>query len=384
MLSLPSFTCIPGWLYVPLFNGIIFILVMTAVVHGLKGDIYRWNASRSTRFIGTLLVIFLILYIGLRPTTSFREYPDFCDTFNYKRSILAIKALNLPTWIPSNFSFSREWLYGCIESFSAFYADEHLAFLVAAVFYVGCVALFCKRTFGVQWFLPFLMICSAFTFFAYGVNGVRNGMAASMVILALSYRDKPWVAALLCFLAVGVHKSMYLLIASALLAWKVTNPKLYIACWIFCIMATAVGGSSLSTAIASSGFFDDPRLAGYGVRDLSNGGYYTGFRADFLLYSALPIVTGWYFFLRKGYQDQTYIWLYNIYIISNAFWVLMMYASFSNRFAQLSWFIMPIVLMYPWLKVQVWKEQSRRLANFILICYAYTFLSAFVFPYLLV
>lgn len=383
MLSLPSFTFVPGWLYLPLFNGIIFLLVMTAVVHGFKGDIYRWNASRSTRFIGALLVVFLILYIGLRPTTTFREYPDFCDTFNYKGAIMALKAQNPPSWL-SSIDWGGEWFYGCIESFSAFYADEHLAFLIAALAYIGCASLFCKRTYGIDWFLPFLMICAVFSFFSYGVNGVRNGMAASMVILALSYRDKLWVAILLCFLAVGVHKSMYLLIASALLAWKITNPKLYIAGWLLCVMAAAAGGGSISTAIASSGFFDDPRLAGYGIRGANSDGFYTGFRADFLLYSALPIVTGWYFFIRKGYRDEIYLWLYNIYITSNAFWILMMYASFSNRFAQLSWFIMPIVLMYPWLKVQVWKDQSRRLANFILICYAYTFLSAFVFPYLLV
>lgn len=380
MIALPSFTFVPGWLYVPLFNGIIFLLVMTAVAQGYKGSIYRWNAAKGTRLMGVVLVWFLILYIGLRPTTSFREYPDFCDTFNYKGSIMALKALNPPSWIPTDFSFRGEWLFGCIESFSAFYADEHLAFLVAALFYVGCAALFCKRSFGVQWFLPFLMICSAFTFFSYGVNGVRNGMAASMVILALSYRDKLWAAVLLCLLAVGVHKSMYLLIASAILAWKVTNPKVYIAGWFLCILAVAVGGSSISTAVASSGFFDDPRLAGYGVRDLSSGGYYTGFRADFLLYSSLPILSGWYLFISKGYKDRTYIWLYNIYITSNAFWVLMMYASFSNRFAQLSWFIMPIVLMYPWFKVRVWKDQSRRLAGFVLVCYAYTFWCNFIQP----
>lgn len=380
MLSLPSFTFVPGWLYVPLFNGIIFLLVMTAVMHGFKGDVYRWNASRSTRFIGALLVIFLILYIGLRPTISGAGYSHFTDTFNYKASIAALKAQNPPDWL-SSVKWDGEWLYACIEAFSAFYADEHLAFLIAALFYVGCAALFCKRSFALDWFLPFLMICAAFSFFSYGVNGIRNGMAASMVILALSYRDKLWVAALLCFLAVGVHKSMYLLIASALLAWKITNPKLYIAGWLLCIMAAAAGGGSISTAIASSGFFDDPRLTRYGIRDASGDGFYTGFRADFLLYSALPIITGWYFIIRRGYRDKTYIWLYNIYITSNAFWVLMMYASFSNRFAQLSWFIMPIVLMYPWFKVRVWKDQSRRLAGFVLLCYAYTFFANIILPY---
>lgn len=54
MLSLPSFTFIPGWLYVPLFNGIIFLLVMTAVVHGFKGHINRWSVLTSGALIGKL------------------------------------------------------------------------------------------------------------------------------------------------------------------------------------------------------------------------------------------------------------------------------------------------------------------------------------------
>lgn len=74
------------------------------------------------------------------------------------------------------------------------------------------------------------------------------------------------------------------------------------------------------------------------------------------------------------------VFIYARHISCYAFWVLMMYASFSNRFAQLSWFIMPIVLMYPWFKVRVWKDQSRRLALFLLVCYAYTFWANLLLP----
>ncbi len=381
MISLPSFTFVPGWLYMLLFNVLILMLVMTATVQAAKGTIYQWNAAKGTRFLAFLFVIFIILYIGLRPTISVREYPYFADTYNYKADIYHIKARMSDEWLP-DIDTGTEWLWNIITAFCAAFADEHLMFLIASSVYVSSSALFCLRIFRTQWFVPFLMICAAFTFFSYGVNGVRNGMAASMVILALSYRNKLWIAILLCFLAMGIHKSMALMITASVLAWKITNPRLYIAGWLVCIVVTAVAGSMLSTVIANAGFFDDSRLAGYGVRNLSSGAYFTGFRLDFLLYSALPIISGGYFIFKKLYRDPFYLWLYNIYIVCNAFWLLMMYAAFSNRFAQLSWFIMPIVCMYPWFKERFWKHQETQLASFLLICYAYTFYSHFVSAYL--
>lgn len=356
----------------------ILLLIFTTIAKCNDGTVYKWNAAKNTRLWGGIFVVFLTLYIGLRPTV-WPEYYMFIDTFNYKADIDYLKHSGIQSWLDANPFNDSEWFYSCIRALSAAYADEHLAFLICATAYVGCSALFCQRTFGNQWFIPFLMICAAFTFFSYGVNGVRNGMAASMVILAFSYRDKLWIAALLCFLALGVHKSMLLLIASSLLCWKITNPKLYIAGWILCILAAAVAGSTLSTAIASSGFIEDERFASYGIRGAGSDGYYTGFRADFILYSSLPIITGAYFIFKKNYQDTIYIWLYNIYITANAFWVLMMYASFSNRFAQLSWFIMPIVCIYPWMKGHLWSARHcKQLGWYIFLCYAYTFFSHFI------
>ncbi len=376
MLSLPTLDFIPGWLYQLLFDVIILISVMTVVTQSAMGGVYRWNTSPLVHAYGKVLVFFLIIYIGLRPTESPNEYPYFVDTYNYVGAFNRARASIGADWLPE-IDTSIEWFWGIIVAFCARYADVHTEFLIAAAFYVGCVACFCTRTFGKHWYIPFLMICAAFTFFAYGVNGIRNGMAASMVILALSYRNKLTIAALLCFMALGVHKSMALTIASALLAWKITNPKIYIAGWLASIMLTAAAGGAIGNMVELLGFFDD-RLANYGAQDDSDYGYYTGFRADFLLYSSLPIISGGYFIFKQKYIDPTYLWIYNIYIISNAFWVLMMYASFSNRFAQLSWFIMPIVLVYPWFKKRFWRNQENKLAGFLLVCYAYTFYAHFI------
>jgi len=45
--------------------------------------------------------------------------------------------------------------------------------------------------------------------------------------------------------------------------------------------------------------------------------------------------------------DPFYARLVNTYLFANAVWILVINATCSNRFAYLSWFMMPWVLLYP-------------------------------------
>ena len=83
---------------------------------------------------------------------------------------------------------------------------------------------------------------------------------------------------------------------------------------------------------------------------------HSGFRWDFLIYSMMPILLGYYIVIRHGIRNKTYEMLLNTYTLSNAFWIMVIRANYSNRFAYLSWFMYPIVLAYPLLKVDVWGE----------------------------
>ncbi|MGL5894200.1 MAG: EpsG family protein, partial [Bacteroidales bacterium] len=60
---------------------------------------------------------------------------------------------------------------------------------------------------------------------------------------------------------------------------------------------------------------------------------------------------------------------------TNGFWILVIRASFSNRFAQISWFIMPLVLIYPFYKHLFWseREQSKKIWMSLIIFYLFTF-----------
>jgi hypothetical protein len=91
----------------------------------------------------------------------------------------------------------------------------------------------------------------------------------------------------------------------------------------------------------------------------------TGFRWDFLLYSALPIFIGWIATYKKSINDKTYSFILHTYIFSNAFWVLINTAAYSNRFAYLSWFL----YHYSSVKecvMHLWKQENQLLKLMLL------------------
>lgn len=47
-----------------------------------------------------------------------------------------------------------------------------------------------------------------------------------------------------------------------------------------------------------------------------------------------------------------------MYLLSNTFWILVIRANFSDRFAYLSWFIYSIVLLYPLVTHSIVKRQG--------------------------
>ena len=99
----------------------------------------------------------------------------------------------------------------------------------------------------------------------------------------------------------------------------------------------------------------------------------TSFRWDFVAYSAMGVAIGAYFLIRRKFEDDYYKWIFNTYLICNAYWILIIRAPYSNRFAQISWFILPLVLIYPFMRERFWVNHERTLAVGILIFYAFGF-----------
>jgi hypothetical protein len=222
----------------------------------------------------------------------------------------------------------------------------------------------------------------AFSFFTYSVNGMRNGMACSLIIAAMAFltgskKDK-LVAFLLCFLAFNCHRSVALPILCMVVALYLKNIRCVMLFWLGSIALSLVAGGTIESFFTGLGF--DDRMNGYSTNHDADGMFSsTGFRSDFLLYSAMPIVFGYYVLVKKGISDRIYTFLLTTYILCNSFWIMVIRASFSNRFAYLSWFLYAIVIAYPCLKLPIWKDQGRKASYILLAHLGFTLFMFFIY-----
>ena len=147
--------------------------------------------------------------------------------------------------------------------------------------------------------------------------------------------------------------------------------------WLISIGISLVAGSAMEQFFASLGF--DDRMSGYVNVDESFKEYAfskTGFRWDFFLFSAFPVVMIWYVTVYRKFRDKTYDVIAITYLLCNAFWLMVIRAAYSNRFAYLSWFMYPFVVAYPLFRMNLWKDQDRRTA---LILFGYSGFEFFMF-----
>lgn len=362
------FDWVPLQYYSAYFELAVFFSILTVLWQchadlALKKDIASINGTW-----GAIASIILILYIGLRPVSYV-----FGDTINYAKDFMETAHSSKPfLW-----KWENEWLFYNMSNWFAKFSDIHTFFLTCAMLYIVPLWLACIRIFKNYYYIPLLIIFGMFTFWTYGVNGIRNGIGASIFILALTYVNNLPAMLSLFLIAIGFHSSVVLMIGAAGLAWFIKNSYYYLSGWITCVAVSYVAGGWIQAYFASFGLIaGDARFGGYLTGDNMAGELVQMemvFRWDFLIYSAIGVAVGYYFIFRRNYRDEYYHWLYNIYLTTNAFWVLLIRAAYSNRFAQISWFILPLVLIYPFIKKRFWINQEKYLALAIAGFYLFSF-----------
>ena len=178
----------------------------------------------------------------------------------------------------------------------------------------------------------------------------------------------------ICFLiAIMFHKTSILPILAYVLTFYFNDPKFYLKAWLICIPLSLALGSIFVVIFSSLGFGEESRLS-YLTTQAEEGTFaYDGFRWDFLFHSAFPVFAGWYFVIKKKFKDQMYYRLLNTYLICNGFWILIINANYSNRFAYLSWFMMAIVIIYPLLKQNMFKYHHFMIGKIMFIYFSFTY-----------
>ena len=355
------------------FHYIVFFMVLWCVIQCARGVVFDNQIVAIDQILGMLVAAVIIVLIGMRPGTFI-----YGDTINYavgfERMASNIENVHL--------HLGKEWLYDLITYYCAKYGNLHIYFTVFAIMYVVPIWLALRRIFSEYNFVPFIVVISMFTFWSYGVSGIRNGVGASLFILAITYTDNIPMMVMIALLGAGVHNTIYLMIAGALIAWFWNDSRVYIVAWFTCILISLVFGNSIQAWMAgfADSVADDNKLTAYLTYDeqqMKSDGLVvtTAFRWDFLAYSGIGVAIGSYFSIFRNFKDQYYQWIFNIYLICNSFWVLIIRAPYSNRFAQISWFILPIVLIYPFMRERFWVNQEKMLTVGILIFYTFGFIT---------
>lgn len=280
-----------------------------------------------------LLALFMALFIGTRPV-----HIVFADTVGY------VGYYNMLQRAEYSFDSGVEnLLFDNILSYLASTGYDYKVWLtlIAFIYFIGRYVA-CKKLFPQHTSIAYLVFLGAFITYTSSVNGFKNGAATTFFVLAIAYRDKILLAICFLLLSWGFHHAMHVCIIAYVIAFFYNKPKPYFVFWVICLIIAIVKIQYFQILF---GGWTDEKSAGYLM--LGDTGWRTGMRYDFVLYSAIPIIQGWWQRRKYGVISNRYLFVLNIYTLLNGVWMLCMYASFTNRIAALSWGLYSIVILMP-------------------------------------
>ena len=225
---------IPPSLYQAIYINLLFILTIMYVLSHQNLSFQSIYRGRDNYQASLVLTIILILFLGLRPASY-----HFGDTVNYAHTFS-----NLQYGIIEIDFDASDWLFYWLMDRCSRIMSVNTFFLIIEIGYIGCTLWACRRLMRNNVWVALLMNLAAFSYYSYGINGIRNGLACSIMLVAFSYilgnKNEKIFAAILCFCAYNIHHAMALPIlmmaVSAFILPKFKNSlNLTIAFWFISI-----------------------------------------------------------------------------------------------------------------------------------------------------
>lgn len=343
----------------------LFVVSFFSIFCVSKYNKYGEENVYENKYQSLVLALVLAVFIGFRPI-----HKVFVDTVGYAAYYNHI--LGKPFEFSSNvenliFDNLTKFLASCGFSHSVY-------FLLLALIYFVCRQISCQKMFPNNSWAAYLVFLGAFLTFSSSVNGIKAGIAASIFACAIAYRESKQFAILLLAISWGFHHSMHTCVLAFLTVSLYKNTRFYSWFWAFCLIMAIAHVSFFQTLFTG---FTDEKSVGYLI---GTGGWRTGMRYDFVIYSAMPILLGWYYKFVRKIDDEKYEFVLNLYMLLNGLWMLCMYAAFTNRIAALSWALYPIVLIYPFFSDEIELENKNRTFSIVMLLHlAFTLFMTMVY-----
>ena len=291
------FDFIPIEYYTPIYYNVILIIVFFTFIR-LQTKGYTIQNPRAS----FVLLLAVTLYMGLRPVSFV-----FVDMGTYNAIFEAYASGSIEILLEYDILWQL-FLKTCSDIMTA-----QLFFLLCAILYVVPLYKASKNWLGEDRFVLFLMFVASFSFWSYGTNGIRNGIATSIFVLAVSFTNKRYLSYSLLVISYLIHASTIIPIAAYVLTLLYKNPKHYLIGWLLCIPLSLAFGGVFETFFTALGFEED-RISYLIEGNVNNDSFaYVGFRWDFVIYSASAVFFGYYFIIKRKFNDKIYNQLFSIY-----------------------------------------------------------------------
>lgn len=350
---------IPVEYYTLIYNLVLSFVIIMTTLHLFKYTNDEIISSSILNLKSFIIVSVVILFIGLRDPWGNWRY--FGDTSHYSQMFEEINTVNAKEINDIGFVFFMK-ICARFLNLQGFY-------FLCACLYVIPVYFTLKKWFADKAFYALAVYVTAMSFWSFGINGVRNGLAASFFIFSLQFVNKKVIMIAIMLVAISFHKSLILPVLAFFAAYYIKDTKLLMIIWLFAIVFAFFFGDNIEIFVQNTFKImglDDDRTVTYYDNEFDGEEIIRSFRFDFILYSGFTIWLGYYYVIKKKFNDAIYIQLLNMYIIANTVWVILIYAAYTNRTAYLSWFIMPVVMIYPLLKANLLQRQYQKIAWMII------------------
>lgn len=354
---------LPGQFFGPIFYYLVFFLCLATYFSYNKSESCAELLKQHSVYPAFAFAFAISLFIGLRP-----EDKAFGDSYYYAWDYIRI------TKEDTKIDFTQEWIWqNIVWQFKHAGINLHLFFLFVASVYFLSHYYCCRLLLWENVWIAMLFFFSSFSFYTYSINGLRNGFACALLtlVIALIVKKRWLLAVILAFVSFGVHRSAILpIIAIFASRFIFKDLKYVIWIWLTSIVSSLFLGDFFTDLLSGLNF--DKRVAGYAANTNLKQFSHTGFRWDFLLYSSVPVLFSYYVVIRRGIKEKIFNFIVSSYILANSVWILIIRIPFSNRFAYLSWFLLPLVFAYGFIRLPIWRDQDKKAGLALLVHSAFS------------
>lgn len=293
-------------------------------------------------------IVFIILALFVAYIPFLNVYVS--DMLRYVGTFQTINSLTFS----QIFIFEWEPLFLILQwSISRISSNEIFFVLSAFLVYFFLLHASIKKLFAPsqRMFVVFLFFCSPF-FFAYIFNGMRQGFAMMLLMLAIVYWiEKPHsIKFYISTVAAGLfHYTAFVFsfVLFALYAFKLKLRTVFIV-WLVTAILFVTG---LNSTLMIFGFISNlDYIETYtSTATISQFGGKTN-KLSFFIFSSFFVFLSLYLYKKMDLEiekKKIYSYIIKAYIAFNSVFLLFGFISFSNRLSAFSWHLIPLIITFP-------------------------------------